>query len=48
MATMTVLLSFLLSVVAAEIVVRAVLPYNTPDTVRKYSLEFEPAVYARY
>lgn len=45
---MTVLLSFLLSVVAAEIVVRAVLPYNTPDTVRKYSLEFEPAVYARY
>lgn len=31
----------------AEIAVRLLLPYNTPDTVRFYSLQYEPAIYSR-
>lgn len=36
-----------LTLAAAEILVRLFFPYNTPETVREYSLEYETAVYAR-
>lgn len=35
------------AVVYGEILVRFLYPYNTPDTVRQYSLPLMPAVYAR-
>lgn len=37
----------LVTFAVAEFLVRNFLPYNTPDTVRQYSLEYEPAVYSR-
>ena len=46
-AVITVVIASLITLVVAELLVRVVLPYNTPDTVRAYSLEYEPAVYAR-
>lgn len=44
----TLVLSLALSLGLAESVVRTVFRYNTPDTVRKNSLQFIPSVFARY
>lgn len=46
-AAAALLVAGLATFAAAEVLVRIFLPYNTPDTVRAHSLEYEPAVYAR-
>ena len=38
----------LLTLLAAELLVRTLLRYNTPDTIRENSLQYQPAVYARH
>lgn len=48
LALATVGTSLALTLGLAEVVVRALRPYNTPDTVRHYSIQYEPAVYARH
>ena len=46
-AIVAVLLATGFSLLLAEVVVRIALPYNTPDTIRKYSLQYAPSVYSR-
>jgi len=46
-AFVTVLFSVAFSLLIAEIAVRALLPFNTPDTQREHSIQYVPAVYAR-
>ena len=47
LAVATVSISVLLALIGAEIAVRLIFQYNTPDTVREHSIEYIPAVYAR-
>jgi lysophospholipase L1-like esterase len=48
MAFAAVAVSLALSLGLAEIAIRLLSPYNTPGTIRQYSLQYEPAVYARH
>lgn len=43
----TSFISLLIFVLSAEVVVRLSLPFNTPDTIRKYSLQYIPSFFAR-
>lgn len=47
LAVATIVLVSIVTLGILEVSVRVLLPYNTPDTVRQYSLEYEPAVYTR-
>lgn len=47
-AVTSVLLSSMLALLALEAVVRLVLPYDNPDTVREHSLEYVPSVFSRH
>jgi len=47
-AAITIVLASVSALFIAEILVRLILPFNTPDTVREHSLEYEPSVYARH
>src|SRR5262249_5028667 len=40
--------SAVLLLVCGEIVVRATLPFNNPDTMRKYALQYIPSVFSRH
>ncbi len=43
-----VLLSLVIGLFLTELLARIFLPYNTPDTLRAYSMRYRPAVYARH
>ncbi len=47
LGAITAVLASVFALFFAEILVRLFFPFNTPDTVREHSLEYEPAVYAR-
>jgi lysophospholipase L1-like esterase len=44
----TALLSLFFVLLAGEILVRFLLPFNTPDTVRQHSIEYVPSLFARF
>ena len=47
-ALLAVVIGVLSGLAVAEIAVRVLLRYNTPETVRAHSLQYLPSVYARH
>jgi len=47
-ALSAVAIGVLIALVVAEVAVRLTLRYNTPETVRKHSMQYLPSVYARH
>jgi len=45
---LTIGVSASIMLMCAEILVRALRPYNTPDTIRHYSLQYIPSIFARH
>ena len=44
----TAFISLLIFLLSAEVLVRSFLPFNTPDTIRKYSLQYIGSIFARH
>ena len=44
----TACISLLIFLFSGEVLVRLFLPFNTPDTIRKYSLQYIGSIFARH